>query len=609
GVQLRDSELRAPDAELGAGLVAEAAGHAAIHDNDIEVEITAHGLAAGVAGRVLDQAVVKHNLIRQALQAATTAAVVGEESGDDTEVIGNVVVGDDSDGLDEHLKSTYAGLRWDFIDAWMWDLVTQLPRVKYVAPEEMPNRITATFHGDPGTRRAFTWYQDIAMVEPGAILSTDPSFPEDATLTVEAEASTSNEGEAFYRVVVTGLTPGLTYYYRVGDTFTGKWSDTGTFETADGEDDFSFITITDTQARGGASEAVVSANTIAEALRTAPDAEFIVHGGDVVQTSEEENDWIELFGYAQESLLATTIAPVSGNHDAGTDEFTQHFALRAVNGQDTTTGVYYSYDYNDAHFVMLNTNEGRDGHNATDMSDQDYEPISDAQLAWIEEDVEQARARGAKWIILTTHKGPYTAGAHAADPDILSLRDRLVPLIDELDVDLVLQGHDHYWTRTEELASDPDSPVRAKRLKSDVITEVIGGIKIDYKVDQRGTVFVTPGTAGSKHYGQMQGIAEGDAPFGNEEYLDLFDRLGGGVRFSSNSYESFLEVLVTDGRLTVNRHEVGSNDKASFAEGFGIDRGITPVDEQLAALPKAAGIKLTDEPAVAAARAAVRTLT
>lgn len=611
-VQLRSTQLIAPNATLGAGLVVEGIDHASIHDNAVAATITvssSNGLAAGVVGRAAERAIVKHNLVTPVLSAATTQKIVGQPAGPAAQVIGNVVVGDDSDGLDEHQKSTYSQLRWDFVDAWMWDLVTRLPHIKYVAPEEMPNRITTTFHGDPQTRRAFTWYQNIAMSEPGAIVSTDPTFPEDATLTFDATAERSNEDEALFRVVATGLSAGQTYYYRVGDLLTGKWGKTGTFETADGDDDFSFIGLTDTQARGGASEALVSANTIAEALKTAPDAEFLVHAGDVVQTSEEENDWIELFAASQESLLATTIAPIAGNHDAGANEFTQHFTLDGRNGQDTTTGVYYSYDYNDAHFVMVNTNEGRNGFNATGIGDVDFEPISDEQMAWIERDVNQARERGAKWIILTTHRGPYTAGGHAADPDILSMRDRLVPLIDTLDIDLVLQGHDHYWSRTRELVSDPGHPTKAKAVESDVITEVIGGVKIDYKVEQDGTVYVSPGTAGAKHYGQLQGITDGQAPFSNAEYLDLFDRLGGGLRFTSNTHESFLEVEVTDGRLTVNRHEVGSDDKARFAEGFGIDRSIAPIDAALAALPKAADVALADEPAISAARAAVQTLT
>lgn len=612
-VEVTDALLAAPTAATGAGLVAQQGAHTSVHDNDVEVRVSAGDLAAGLVGSVSADGAVRNNLVRAGttLAATRTHGIVGRDLGPATAVSGNVVVGDDEDGLDEHAKATYPGLGWDFVDAWMWDLATLLPKIKYVAPEEMPNRITSTFYGDPGTQHAFTWYQALAdAVEPGAIVSTDPRFPDDATRIFEATAEESNEGETLYRVIATDLTPGRTYYYRVGDTFTGTWSENGTFETADGADDFSFIGLTDTQARGGATEAAVSANTLAEALRTVPDSEFIVHGGDVVQLSEEELDWTDLFGKAQDSLLASTIAPVAGNHDGMPDEFTQHFTLEALDGQDTSAGVYYSYDYNDAHFVMLNTNEGKGRCQVHGLNNPGgCEILSDEQVAWVRADVTAARAAGAKWIVLTTHKGAYTAGAHPFDAEILKMRERLVPLIDELDIDLVIQGHDHYWSRTKELVSDPASPLEARAVTpaSEVIEEVVGGVRIEYKVDPEGTLYVNPGTAGAKHYSQLEdGLAAG---ISENDYLGLFERLGGGLSFTSNTNPSFLEVEVTDERLTVNRHELDGTGRAYFAEGFGIDRETSAVDARLAALPAGVDVTLADAAAVGAARAVVRGLT
>jgi uncharacterized repeat protein (TIGR02543 family) len=612
-VQVTDAVLTAPGAARGAGLVTDAGAFSSVHDNDVEASVTAADVAGGVAAQVASGGAVRNNLVREGTTAtaARADAVVGHDVGPDTTVLGNVVVGDDSDGLDEHAKATYTALGWDFVDAWMWDLATLLPRIKFVAPEEMPNRITSTFHGDPQTRRAFTWYQDLEdAVEPGAIVSTDPRFPDDATHLFAATAEESNEGETLYRVVATGLTPGMTYHYRVGDTFTGKWSETGTFETADGADDFSFIGLTDTQARGGATEAAVSANTLDQALRTVPDSEFMVHAGDVVQTSEEELDWVDLFDKSQSSLLATTIAPVAGNHDGAPHEFTQHFTLEALDDQDTAAGVYYSYRYNDAHFVMLNTNEGRGRCQLHGFGNETgCDVLSDEQVAWMKADVAAAREAGAKWIVLTLHKGVYTAGAHPFDAEILRLRDKLVPLIDELDIDLVIQGHDHFWTRTKELVSDPSSPVRARAVDtpSEVIEEVVGGVRIEYKKDPEGNLYVTPGTAGAKHYGLLEdGLAEGIT---EDAYLGLFERLGGGLSFTSNSHPSFLEVEVAEDRLTVHRHEIDGNGRAYFAEGFGIDRETSKVDAVLAALPETSVVTLADEPAVRAGRVAVRPLT
>jgi len=645
-VEITDADLQGGD--VVGGIIASATGLVDVFENVVDADVSAAELAGGVVGEIDGGAIVRTNLVDVRATADKAGLVVGTLEGDATSVSNNVihggsvsaggrVIGDisgdgawtatdnlantgitvagatvsgpgekkrhgtDASSGELQNKETYTGIGWNFIDSWRWDADAHRPVIKNADPEKSPNRITNTFYGDPMTRRAFTWYQNIDVVQAGVLLSTDPSFPDSATSIVPATTELSEDGENIFRAVATELTPGLTYYYRVGEVFTGYWSETGTFQTPDGESDFSFIDVADTQARGGASEAVVSAATLEKALTVVPDSEFIVHNGDVVQTSEDELDWRELFEVSQESLLATTIAPVSGNHDLAPNRFVDHFTLEYPNNQDTTTGAYYSYDYNGAHFVMINTNDG----GADSVGSIDYEPLTDGQIQWIRDDVAAARERGVNWVIMTTHKGPFTAGAHVTEPDMLSLRDRLVPLIDELNIDLVLQGHDHYWSRTNALESDPDSPYDAAAVDNDVITEVVGGVHIDYKVDQSGAVYVNPGTAGAKHYAQ---VTDADGKFDLEGYLDLFDRLGGGTRWG-NSGESFLEIKVGDERLTVNRYEIAGRGAPTFAEGFGIDRQTTPIDDQLGALPERAAVVLGDEPAIAQARAAVTALT
>ncbi len=56
-------------------------------------------------------------------------------------------------------------------------------------------------------------------------------------------------------------------------------------------------------------------------------------------------------------------------------------------------------------------------------NDTDCDVLSDEQVAWMRADVAAARDAGAKWIVLTMHKGVFTAGAHLFDAEILRLRD------------------------------------------------------------------------------------------------------------------------------------------------------------------------------------------
>jgi len=649
-VDLRDVVVTATQADVAGGIAAQAT-HAVIARNMLDVDVTAAGAAGGVVGTLSDGVEITTNLVEADVTVLTdggsgtrgvNAGLVGAVPEGGT-VTGNVALGGTVDytgtvdgfagrivgytghegwTAEENLanveitvggqtvtgpgtrnqhgtdatpaqladKATYEQLGWDFTDDWRWDPAAGRPLLKYVLPEEYPNRITTTFHGDPATRRAFTWYHSIETDAPAVLLSTDPAFPADDRTLVEATRREARSGETVHQAVATDLEPGTTYHYRVGDSISEVWSRTGTFVTAtgDGEDSFTFIDLTDTQAKA-ATEAALAAGTMRKALAAVPDAEFMVHNGDVVQDGNVEQDWIDMLGAAQDTLLGTTIAPASGNHDMYPDAFVDHFMLEHPNEQDTTTGAYYSFTYNGAHVMVLNTNEDEE------------QAVSDAQLAWLEQDARAAREAGADWLILTMHKGLYTAGNHADDADIIAMREVLVPLVDELEIDLVLQGHDHYMSRTQVLEHDPDGVEGAAVVETTTITEVVDGRRFEYHIDPEGTIYFMPNTAGAKHYQQ---IGSTDA-FDLEGYLQLFDRLG---TPRAGNVETFSAVDVSPDRLTVETYQIRDGGAPTRVEGFGIDRQVSPVDELIAALPAPADVTAEDAPAVAAARAAVDAL-
>lgn len=621
--RLHDNALDVTVAGVDAvgGVVADLAGNASVRDTFVRASVTgsgAHTATGGTVGRITsadartERTVLRSGSVQaDASAAARTGRVVGTAAdgwaGENlalatVRVSGQPVPGGATDARhgqsrsEESLrdKQTYLGLDWDFTQYWRWNAAQAEPRIKYAAALMAPNRITATFHGDPSTRRAFTWYQDGEGLHPQVVVSTDPTFPTAATRRVDASGELSEDGEQLFRGVLSDLTPATTYHYRVGDGSGEVWSPAGTFVTAAAEPEaFTFLDITDTQAKGVA-EAERSAATLSKALKASPEAEFVVHNGDVVQgmvpDDQLEDDWRDLLGASQKSLLSTTFAPVSGNHDDAKNRFVDHFTLDTEPEQDTTTGAWYSYTYNGVHFMMLNTNDGGDL------------GVSDAQVEWLRRDAAAARKAGADWLVLTMHKGAYTASNHANDVDVVALRDRLVPLIDEFDIDLVLQGHDHYFSRSRPLVSDPNGVAGARAVDGDVITEVVGGVHLDYQVDPEGTVYVLPNTAGAKKYGQ---VTSSDV-FDLEQYLQLFDRLGSLRRPVS---ETFLEVGVTRQRMTLKRYEIVGQGQPVLAEGFGIDRQVSSVDAQLAALPEASAVTLADESAVTAARTVVKSLT
>ena len=56
-----------------------------------------------------------------------------------------------------------------------------------------------------------------------------------------------------------------------------------------------------------------------------------------------------------------------------------------------------------------------------------------------------------KWKIVTLHQDIYGSAEHSNEPEITNLRYSLVPVFEQNEIDLVLAGHDHAYSRTKML--------------------------------------------------------------------------------------------------------------------------------------------------------------
>jgi len=379
---------------------------------------------------------------------------------------------------------------------------TAIPVADSAAALGTVTKVMVTFNDDTTTAKGFNWYtstasinSDLQVVEKkshSADFTNAKSFtgisavPSNDTAVAPPSDTTTAKAEFLHKAEATGLKPNTTYYYRVGDASLGLWSDTGTFQTAPKKGGFTFIDLTDPQAKS-LEEAQLAASTFKTALATVPNSKFISVNGDLVDDGTVEYEWDWLFNNIGQSFLNTTIAPVAGNHEEENSSFVDHLNIDAGPGSDTTTGAYYSYDYSNAHFVMLNNNDTADSVN----------DLSPAQIDWMKDDIEKARANGSKWIIVNMHKGPYTTSNHATDEDINGLngsRNTIAPMMAELGIDLVLQGHDHIYARSMPISADNTAA------PENLITEKFKGQNIKYQVNPNGSIYLIPGTAGPKVY-------------------------------------------------------------------------------------------------------------
>ena len=365
----------------------------------------------------------------------------------------------------------------------------------------LPSGIAVTFGSDSATTRNISWYTKYSVTGTDIEIvpySENPRFTGRPTTGSNIVASTAEVMREVpgvdlgvisiisypfevnrHMVEVSGLKPGEKYCFRVGDASRGWWSDVGTFEMADNSDSFTFFHMSDTQS-GTPKQYETFAEVADTAFALYPDAKFIMHTGDVVDSGKNFEQWNWLFNAASDTLLNTVMMPATGNHEEDMDNATvENFLLTDYPQQDTTNGVYYSFDYNNAHFMVLNTN---------DLNSDNT--LGTKQLEWLKAD---AAASDKTWKIVALHKAVYSNGSHYDDDDVTALRKQLSTLMPQLDIDVVLQGHDHVYLRTSAMNNNAVCEIVERTVKHD-------GTTYTAMVNPDGTVYAIDGCAGVKYY-------------------------------------------------------------------------------------------------------------
>jgi len=182
----------------------------------------------------------------------------------------------------------------------------------------------------------------------------------------------------------------------------------------------------------------------AQMERVFPAAEFALGLGDLVYDSGAWADYDpKLFTPYATLFRHTPFWPALGNHDAETENgapYLDAFYLpttSGASGHPSNTERYYSFDHGMAHFACLD-------------SQTSSSTPGGAMYAWLEDDLDQARARGKRWLIVFMHHPPYSRGTHdsTSESDLITLHANLVPLFGAEGVDLVLTGHSHVYERS-----------------------------------------------------------------------------------------------------------------------------------------------------------------
>lgn len=295
-------------------------------------------------------------------------------------------------------------------------------------PTSVPDRIILTLTADPATKQSVTWRSSVgdrAGVLEYAKAEDGPKFVRKLKrLKADTKRFTSDLGDANYHsVTMQNLQPDTQYLYRVGDGV--NWSEFSQFKTASNETNpFTFIYFGDSQNDLKSHWSRV----VREAFKEAPQAAFLLHAGDLVNTANSDRDWGEWFysgGWINRTMPSIA---TPGNHEYSKGELSRHwrtvFAL-PENGPQGLEETVYSFVYQSTRVVSLNSNK-----------------MLDEQAKWLDRLLQENKAR---WTIVTMHHPIFST---AKDRDNTKIRETFQPLFDKYKVDLVLAGHDHTYGRT-----------------------------------------------------------------------------------------------------------------------------------------------------------------
>lgn len=237
-----------------------------------------------------------------------------------------------------------------------------------------------------------------------------------------SSSASENYAARINGVTITGLTPGATYYYRVGDGVT--WSTVNSFTMPSANNDTNMFILGDVQAKDE-----TNIKTILSTLQNSGiNYNLGVQTGDAVDLASLYSDWTDTLGLMDSFKNNQVMLHTVGNHEQTGEA-----------GGDITSAVYnlanpsyYSVRYGRVYVATISF--------MNSMSD--YEKA----LNWL---VEDANKSDAPYKILVMHQPAYYT--NMTEPSNEQLHELLPAYAEKAGINIVFAGHDHSYARTQEI--------------------------------------------------------------------------------------------------------------------------------------------------------------
>lgn len=169
--------------------------------------------------------------------------------------------------------------------------------------------------------------------------------------------------------------------------------------------------------------------TVDKMMKQYPDAAFLISAGDQFQSPDSLT---QMKAYlSPEALRSLPVANTIGNHDSDAtlygDIFNNPNEVNELFKSEAGTGYFYTYG--DALFITINS-----------------ENTSPDDVVRVLKTATETHP-DKKWRVVTMHRNPYSAGLE--DKEFTEKRVLFSSIYDCYDIDLVLSGHDHFYSRTK----------------------------------------------------------------------------------------------------------------------------------------------------------------
>lgn len=392
--------------------------------------------------------------------------------------------------------------------------------------------------------------------------STESIVNYGTSLGVLTNTVTDNALKIDHEVQLTGMLPNTKYYYEIADANGVYISESANMfvQTAPNVGDKQFFRAWILGDAGTANQDQRDVrdqyyNYVNTATTNPDQTDMMLFLGDNAYNDGTDTEYqAAVFDVYPEMLKKSVAWSTLGNHDGhsatsssnpGTstgpyyDIFTFPTAAEA-GGISSGTEAYYSYDYANIHFIVLE-------------SHQLYNDA--AQIAWCTSDIQ---ATTQDWIVAIFHHPPYTKGSHNSDSEtqLVAMRNTFLPILEDNGVDLVLSGHSHSYERSYFINGHygVSSTFNFGTHTVGVNGNGSGGIGVAYQKndsDTEGAVYITAGSSGK---------ISGGALNHNAMYASI------------NELGSCVLEIENDGALAQNLTVKFLNDSGNITDQFTINK-------------------------------------